>query len=239
MYVYWFLGCTSHARATFPKRAPAASAKLWTCRKSDSCNLLTRSEDVLPRRTSFLTNHSNEVDFIEDLEGGGRDFISSNKQLRESRGADTPTIGETERVQHEAETLLSLNSRKWPLFCEPNGSKLRCVMPPPAFFALAGKSQECHERARRSFVEQNKTVAALEKEMKQEYRALKRIICILKAFAGRGDSYASLELLLASMKIWAMSEQISRAFRMIRIACQSTLKQLQAELKRRSWKFAG
>lgn len=44
--------------------------------------------------------------------------------------------------------------------------------------------EECYERARANFLEQNKTVAALEKEMKQEYRALKRIICILKAFEG-------------------------------------------------------
>ncbi|CAE7523776.1 unnamed protein product [Symbiodinium pilosum] len=44
--------------------------------------------------------------------------------------------------------------------------------------------EECYDRARVSFLEQNKTVAALEKEMQQEYRALKRIICILKAFEG-------------------------------------------------------
>eukprot|EP00439_Symbiodinium_sp_Y106_P069412 s2448_g11.t3 len=54
--------------------------------------------------------------------------------------------------------------------------------------------EECYERARANFMEQNKTVAALEKEMKQEYRALKRIICILKAFEG-GVEEKELEVL--------------------------------------------
>jgi len=53
--------------------------------------------------------------------------------------------------------------------------------------------EECYARARISFLEQNRTVAALEQEMKQEYRALKRILCLLETFEGGGLEESELE----------------------------------------------